>query len=339
MNKSLFSGWRDVFSFTFKQGINAKNFKAATIGLALLLLVGGMSISVIMAFLQKKNATELSPIEMVHVIDESGLQGLYLDGFLESNKEHYPNLSFEVTEKSVQEVSNAIQQENLNKESENSATQGSKDVILHVGEEEKGYLLTLYLPEASMITEDEANDFLEDVIMVMEQSKLFSSGIPMEKLVFAMGSISTTMLDAGEEEKSVGEELVAMLLPMLCIFFIYMMNLVYGQSIGNIVSVEKTSKLMEMMLTLTRPYGLIFGKIFAMTTIAILQMFLWIGSLVAGFLLGDVVAKSVIYPKFYNLLLEVFRMMGGQEGSTAFTVGAFGLALFTICISFLFYCV
>ncbi|MBQ7775513.1 MAG: ABC transporter permease [Lachnospiraceae bacterium] len=339
MNKGLFSGWKDVFSFTFKQGMNAKNFKGATIGLALLLFIGGMAISVIMAFVQQKDATEVSPIEVVHVIDESGLDVLYLEGFLESNKEHYPSLSFIMEEGNVQEVSTAIQQEILSTGSEDSTTKGTQDVILHVGEEGEGYLMTLYLPEASIITEDEANDFLEDVIMVMEQSKLFSSGIPMEKLVFAMGSISSTMLDAGEEEKSLGEELVSMLLPMICIFFIYMMNLVYGQSMGNIVSMEKTSKLMEMMLTLTRPYGLIFGKIFAMTSIAVIQMFLWIGSFVVGFLLGDVVAKEIIYPEYNNLLLEVFKLMGGQEGSTAFTVGAFALALFTICLSFLFYCV
>lgn len=339
MNKGLFSGWRDVFSFTFKQGIHAKNFKLTTIGLAILLLIGGMAISVIMAFVQKKDATEVSFIETVHVIDESGLDTLYLEGFLESYKEDYPSLSFVMENGSMEEVNTAILQEMLGEEVHDSNIKGQNDVILHICEEAEGYLMTLYIPEFSQIDEDEGEEFLSDITVVMEQSKLISSGIAMEKLVLAMSSISSTMLDAGEAEKSVGEELVAMLLPMVCMFFIYMMNLVYGQSIGNIVSVEKTSKLMEMMLTLTRPYGLILGKIFAMTSIAILQMMVWVGSLVGGFLLGNVVARETIYPEYNNALLEIFKLLGNQEGSTAFTIGAFAVAFLTVCLSFLFYCV
>lgn len=339
MNKGLFSGWQDVFSFTFKESITAKKFKATTIGLALFLLVGGMAISLIMAFVQQKDATEVSNIEVVHVVDDSGLEVLYLDGFLEGFKERYPSLSFVKESGSVEEVNAAILANLPAEEAENSEAEGMKDVILHLCEEDGGYLMKLCLPERSGITKDEGEDFLEDVMVVMEQSKLFSSGIPMEKLMVAMSGVSGTILDAGESEKSIGEELVSMLLPMLCMFFIYMMNLVYGQSVGNIVSVEKTSKLMEMMLTLTRPYGLIFGKIFSVTTLAIFQMTLWIGCLVAGFLLGDVVAKSAVYPEYNNVLLEVFRLLGSKEGSTAFTVGSFALAFFTVCLSFLFYCV
>lgn len=325
MNKGMFSGWKDVFSFTFKQGLNAKNFKAVTTAVALLALLGGMAISVIMAFVQKKDATEVSPIEVVHVMDESGLDVLYTEGFLENYQKDYPTISFQMAEGTVQEV--------------NDSVQGENDVILHLSEEGEGFLMTLYLPESSLITENEGQDFLDDVMIVMEQSKLFSSGIEMEKLVFAMSGISGSILDAGEAEKSVGEELVVMLFPMLSVLFLYIMTLVYGQSMGNIVSVEKTSKLMEMMLTLTRPYGLIMGKIFATASIAIIQMLLWVGSLVAGFFLGHYVADNMIYADYQNALMEVFKLLGDQEGSTAFSVGSILLAIFTICLSFLFYCV
>ncbi len=325
MKKGMFSGWKDVFSFTFRQGIRAKNFKAVTVGVALLALIGGMAISVLMAFFQKKDATEISPIEVVRVMDESGLETFYTEGFLESYKEKYPTVSFQMAEGTLQEVQASVQ--------------GEKDVILKVSQEEDGYLMTLYLPENSVITEDEGQDFLDDVTLVMEQSKLFSSGIPREKLVFAMSGILGTILDAGESQKSMGEEVVAMLFPMFSVLFLYIMTLVYGQSMGNIVSVEKTSKLMEMMLTLTRPYGLIMGKIFATASIAMVQMILWIGSLVIGFFLGHFVAHSMIYADYQNGLLEVFKLLGDREGSTAFSVGAVLLALFTICLSFLFYCV
>lgn len=339
MNKGLFSGWREVFSFTCKQAVNGKNFKPVTIGLAVVLFIGGFAISALMAFFQQKDASKVSPIETVHLIDESGLELLYLDGFLQNNQRAYPDIKFVTESSSVEEINAAILAAIPETTSEEEPAAGQEDVILRISEEGEGYLMTLYIPEFSLISDDDGEDFLEDVMVVMEQSKLVSSGIPMEKLMIAMGGISTSMLDAGEAEKSIGEELVAMLLPMLCMFFIYMMNLVYGQSMGSIVSMEKTSKLMEMMLTMTRPYGLIFGKIFAMTSIAIMQMVVWVACLVSGFLLGDMVAQQTIYPAYNNVLLEVFKLLGSQDGSTAFSAGAYVLAFVTVCISFLFYCV
>lgn len=331
MNSKMFRGWKDVFRFTFTQGVSGKNFKLATIGLTILLFVVGMGISIIMAFSQKKDATELSPIEAVHIIDESEIQILYLDGFMEVYKEKYPTLSFIQEEGTVQELNEKISKE--------ADEEGSKDVILQIGKAEKGYRMTLYLPQNSVLKESEAEDLLEDITLIMEQSKLISSGIPMEKLVLMMSGISTTMLDAGEKEKGIGEELVTMFLPMVCMFFIYMMNLVYGQGMGNIVSMEKNSKLMEMMLTLTQPYSLIFGKILSTTCIAIMQMTLWVGALVFGFLLGDTVAQNVVYPEYTNDLLEIFRLLSSQDGSTAFSIGAFVVAFLTVCLAFLFYCV
>ena len=188
------------------------------------------------------------------------------------------------------------------------------------------------------IDKEDAEDLCEAFASVMEQSKLLSSGIPMEKLVLAMSGVQSSQLDAGEEERSIGEQKVAMLAPMLIIFFMYFMTLMYGMSVGNAVSVEKCSKLMEMMLTLTRPYGLIFGKVLAITVTAISQILLWIGCLVGGFFLGHGIAGAVIYPDYHNVLLEIFILLKGQVGSTAFTPGAMTLAVFTLCLAFLFYC-
>lgn len=330
MNKNLFRGWKDVFSFTFLQGMNGKNFKLTTLGLTLALFAIGMAISILLAHGQKKDAMELSPIEKVHIIDESEIQVLYLDGFVQTYQEEYPSLSFVKEEGTLREINEQMLQE--------ADEEGSKDVILQITKENEGYKMTLYLPQNTVLKKSEAEDLLDDISIVMEQSKLISSGIPMEKLILVMSNISTNILDAGEAEKSLGEELVAIFLPMICMFFIYMMNLVYGQGIGSTVSVEKTSKLMEMMLTLTQPYSLIFGKILSTTCIAILQTVLWVGGLVSGFLLGDVLAKEIVYAEYSNDLLEIFRLLNEQEGSTAFSIGAFVVAFLTICLAFLFYC-
>ncbi|MCM1568482.1 MAG: ABC transporter permease [Roseburia sp.] len=324
MKRSLFSGWQDVFSFTLKQAAGEK-FRKTTILLAVIMLIVGMAVSVIMAFVQKKDAVEISPIETVHVIDESGLDLLYLEGFQELYAEDFPYVVFVTEQKAPEELAVSL------------GEQAPRDVILQITASEEGYLLTVVLPFGTEIKEGQGEKLNEAMTMVMEQSKLLSSGIPMEKLIYVMSQVNTSYLDAGEEEKSIGEELTTMLFPMVVSFVIYYMVLIYGQSIGNIVSVEKSSKLMEMLLTLTRPYGIILGKISAMVVTAIFQMLLWIASVTAGFFLGDYIAGHMIYPGYVNYLLQVFELLKNQ--GTAFSVGAMLLAIFTVCISFLFYSV
>lgn len=335
MNKNLLYGWKDVFSFTFKQGVTGNKFKMTTIGIGTALFLAGMAICVLMAWLQKKDATEVSPIEVVHIVDESGLDFLYTEGFLEENKEKYPSLSFVTEDATVEALSKNLVKKT---DGEESAT-GRNDVILHIGRTENGYRMTLYLPQGSDLGKDDGEDFLDQVTMIMEQSKLFSSGIPMEKLVIVMSGVVTTMLDAGEAEKSIGEELVSMLLPVLLVLFLFLMTYLYGQSIGNIVSVEKTSKLMEMILTMTKPYGLIMGKIFSTASIGLLQMAFWIVCVIGGFGAGHIVAKEIVYPEYSNILFDVFELLKNQDGSTAFSTGALVLGLLTVGFGFLFYCV
>lgn len=325
MNKGMFSGWRDVFSFTLRQA-TGKKFRSVTIVLALVMLAAGVAVSTIMAFVQKKEDGKLSPIGQVYVVDNSELEVLYLEGFQERYGETFPDISFVEAKHPAEELAVTL------------GEQEPESVILEIGRTAQGYLLTVVLPYGSEIDKEDAEDLCEAFASVMEQSKLLSSGIPMEKLVLAMSGVQSSQLDAGEEERSIGEQLVAMLAPMLIIFFMYFMTLMYGMSVGNTVSVEKCSKLMEMMLTLTRPYGLIFGKVLAITVTAIGQILLWIGCLVGGFFLGHGIAGAVIYPDYHNLLLEIFVLLKGQVGSTAFTPGAMILAVFTLCLSFLFYC-
>ncbi len=325
MNKGMFSGWRDVFLFTLRQA-TGKKFRSVTIGLALVMLAAGVAVSTIMAFVQKKEDGKLSPIGQVYVVDNSELEVLYLEGFGERYGESFPDISFVEAQQPVEELAVTL------------GVQEPESVILEIGRSAEGYLLTVVLPYGSEIDKEDAEDLCEAFASVMEQSKLLSSGIPMEKLVLAMSGVQSSQLDAGEEERSIGEKMVAMLAPMLIIFFMYFMTLMYGMSVGNAVSVEKCSKLMEMMLTLTRPYGLIFGKVLAITVTAIGQILLWIGCLVGGFFLGHGIAGAVIYPDYHNVLLEIFILLKGQVGSTAFTPGAIALAVFTLCLAFLFYC-
>ncbi len=327
MKKKAFSGWKTIFDFTWKQAVSIKNFKLTTILVAAILLVIGAAISIIMAVVQEGEAKEVSPIATVHILDESELAVLYIDNFKMVYGEEYPDIEFESATGDVQAVLAGI--------GENA----SNDLVLRLTHEDNTYVMSAIIPNGSALKKSDADSLLNDFEMCIEQSKLLSSGIAMEKLVYAMSGVSVETLVAGEEAKSVGEVLVSSLMPILVVFAVFMMTVIYGQSITNIVSIEKSSKLMEVMLTTVRPEAMILGKISATVVVALLQLFLWIGSFVGGFFGGDILAKTVIYPEYNNVIIEVFKLLQGQEGSTAFSVGAVVSFMVSICLGFLFYSV
>ena len=324
MKKGLFTGWQDVFAFTFHQDTKGK-FRKSTTMMAIIMLLVGMAISIIIAFVQKKNSEEVSPIQVVHIVNESDLELVTPEQSDMRNATAFPEVTF------VTETKNA---ENLVGELE----ERTKDIILKISNPQEGYNMSLILPLNSEITEGQGDDFLKAFSGLIENAKLFASGIPVENLSIAMSGVNVTSKDAGEPEKSIGERMVTIFLPMILVLVMYLFTLLYVMTMGNAGSVEKTSKLMEMMLTMTKPYALILGKILALTAAAVIQLLTWFASFCGGFLLGDYVAKTCVYPEYNNMLLEAFALLKKQNIGSAFSTGAFVLVVIAICIGILFFC-
>lgn len=67
------------------------------------------------------------------------------------------------------------------------------------------------------------------------------------------------------------------------LFFLYMLILVNSQLVMSAVAEEKTSRIAELLIASISPVPLLYGKIAVATTLAFLQMIIWIG---VGVLLG-----------------------------------------------------
>lgn len=322
MNMNLFAGWRDVFSFTLNQTSKGK-FKKTTGVMTIISLIIGMAISIIMAFVQEDSDTQISSVEKVYVCNESDLDVLDFSRAL-TDEERYPNVSFLPATQSAKELIA-------------SNTLSSKDVVITVANNSEGYEADIVLLPESEITKNEAEDLLGEFESVMETGKVMSSGIEEEKLEAALSPALVNKILAGEQVKSLGEEVLAEMLPMLIAFLLYFVLLIYGSGMGNTMSVEKTSKLMESILTMTRPYALVLGKITALTASAIIQIAALIIGFVAGFFAGDFIAYSFIYPGYENYVIEVLRLMKVSGLTGAFTPFAVSMFAVTLVLSILFY--
>ena len=81
---------------------------------------------------------------------------------------------------------------------------------------------------------------------------------------------------SAEETNSEGDYLVRLLVPMFFAFTIYIALLLYGQSIGRSVVSEKSSKIVDVLLSSVTPDELLMGKIFGVALSGLLQFTIWI---------------------------------------------------------------
>lgn len=309
---------KNVFLFTIKQNSESKGFKFATFVIPVILLIIGIVVSLFMAAGSDKKEDDSLAIEKLYITNDSSL---------EYDKFDYFGLVPCVTDSKVPENE-------------------TKSADLTIADEEDGYSYTLTIPEWSELSEDDEYDImpaLDEYMNMLAKIDSFKKSNPEngtadEMLFAAFSPVSVFYETEGNEDVNFGAMLFKMIAPMLITLLLYMMALIYGQTISKTVISEKVSKLMETLLISVKPVELITGKILAMASLAILQMFLWITGLVSGFLLGHVIAKSV-YGDYFNIVFEIIKMMKDSDGGLAFSGVSLVLSLLVLVIGFVFVCV
>lgn len=324
MKNSMFSGWKDVFLFTLKQGAGQK-YRAITIALALILFAGGFAANVFMALSQQKE-NNISPIETVYVIDESEIADINWTDSKQIDREQFPNVKFEQTKSEIAELGKQLM--------DNEAA----SVIAKVTKGKEKYIVNVFVPYGSDVTKDDGENLAKVMDSIVYEGIIKASSIDADKVTYVVSTMDTEFRVVGENAKSDNMLMVTSVFPVVFMMGLYFMVIIYGQNMGQIVSIEKSTKLMETLLVMTRPYGLIFGKIIATASTAILQMAVWIGSLVAGFFVGDGFARSSIYGDYDNFIISLFKDIAAEGSSQAFTPAAIVLTAIAVCLAFFFYC-
>jgi ABC-type Na+ efflux pump permease subunit len=322
-----FSHIGSIFKFTFRQGATGKAFVFMTIILPVLLFLACFLAHVIPASMQD----ETSDAEKVYIIDQTGTQmvGDVFNQLLD--RDAFPELSVETVYGSDAEtVLGAIPED----ETKSFVILVEQDVD---EEEIPFFRVTAIIPEWSEVAEEDYNALLELAGSCMDSVKVATAGIDYERLVYLSSSVYSDVVSAGEQPDTFGSLMVKTVAPMIISLILYMMILLYGQSIGKVVVAEKNSKLMEMMLTSVQPDALIAGKVMAMTLLALMQMALWILSIAAGCFCGNWAAKT-IDPEFDNVVLTVIKTVM-EEGKGAFSPVSIVLAVLALVFGFALYCI
>lgn len=260
----------------FNERVRKKSFIITTI-LTPLLFVGVM---VGMFFIMNVRSSE---VRHIMVEDHSG----FIAGKLESDE----RILFEPTDKTIEQV----KQERT--DGEHSGLFGVLVIDGDIMENPRNVRLYTYGPstieiesaiasQIRNIVEDEklkAYD-IENLPQILEEVKT-----PVSVRAFKIG-------DTGEAKESSSG--FAMGLAYIFGFLIYMFVFIYGAMVMQGVIEEKSSKVLEIMVSSVKPFELMMGKILGIATVAITQFLIWVvimfvaGTAMMHFISPDIAAGA-----------------------------------------------
>ena len=322
MKKNPLAGIGKVYKFTLKQVCKAKGWLISTILIAVLLL-GGIPLILLAAASDGTDSDDSARIKQVLVCDET-------DGDADYNVLKQAGDYTDVTYtgcKTMDEAAAAV-------------TDKDTTVILRVTKPDESILLTVYLPADTELSRSKASsfaDFAKDMFqfVLMQKAELTPEAVG---ILSAPVSTETSVLslDAAEDDKDKNplEQLLSFLLPFMMLMIIYMMVILYGQSMANSVMLEKNSKLIETILTAVHPVALMGGKLLATATAAVLQIAIWLGCLLGGLFGGVTIAKSVTPDTQNDTIQTVSQVLDNSE---LFSVSGILLAIVILALGFLLY--
>lgn len=112
--------------------------------------------------------------------------------------------------------------------------------------------------------------------------------------------MDTVRIEKGGKESKAGG-MAGIMLPFLLMFMIYMTLIVYGVAVMRSVLEEKTSRIMEVILSSANATQMMAGKVIGVGAVGLTQILIWI---VAGFLLSSG-AIAAIGPMLKDVQLPV----------------------------------
>lgn len=260
-------GWKNVFKFTFIQGLKQKSFLISTIvvSVIIMLMVVGINIVPALAMSEEGENGELQDtvaVKTVYLLDETKITDSA------SYKAVAEKLGISVSDITADKL-----------EETTSQVKSSKDsVLLHITMNESSYYLLMSRPESEeIVSKGDCDSLLSYFEAAFEAEKFMFLGVSADNVNAAMSSVGTDVTIAGEAPQSVIEDIIKTVVPMASSLVLFMLIFIYGQMVAQSVAIEKTSRVMELLLTSIRPLAVIIGKVLAMGLIALIQFFVFCG--------------------------------------------------------------
>ena len=278
MKKDSVRGWKDVFTFTVTQTVKSK---AYIVSLVIMIVIAMVSMPLMNTFLLNgvTEGPEKSAVEKVYLYNLTPYQMLDLDSELTAGYEH---IVFEPTMEDMAVLETRIAEEEMN-----------SVLLLLVEDEQNCYIQFLRSADGS-VTNYELQTLGQYIQNAYTKAKVQMLGLTEEQMTFFETSVvaSSSIVDTENavilEDTSITEGEYWFIYGMM--FVVLMVCVMASSQVASSIVQEKSSKVIEYLLTSVRPLAIIVGKVFAMLVVVMVQL---IALVLAGFLsakLGELIS-------------------------------------------------
>lgn len=261
MKKSNITGWKDVFSFTFIQTIKSKAF---IISFLITLVLSLVSIPLLNMIKGGGNTEDSpSPIQKVYINNETSLGSIDFKEL--KDKDKFSHINLETMKGNYEEIAKRIEEKETD------------SIILTIDEDEAQYSLTFIKSSKGSLKESDLEALSNEVSKQFEIYKRTALGISDEQLNMINAKIDTLVNFADTNGKEIIKEDTSISGAeygfIYGLLFVLMMITTFASSqIAYSIVTEKSTRVIEYLLTSVRPLAIIVGKVLAMLSTVVIQI-------------------------------------------------------------------
>lgn len=259
-------GWQKVFGFTFVQYVKTKSFIIGTIVMALIISLLVVGINILPAILNGE--------EDIFGSEQQGDITAFSAVYIKDSAEVLKDEDYSALEQAGLKL--AQSDLSVTELIDKTAASKNEAVVTVTPDSIEGNVIgytvkTYYSPE----TDGDAVDALSATVsQLVSYRNMVDLGVSPEDYQATQRYISTSKIEAGKDEWNMIESAINYVVPMVVSLVLFIMIFAYGQTVAQSIATEKTSRVMELLLTSVRPLAVVIGKVLAMGLISLLQFIL-----------------------------------------------------------------
>ena len=242
--KDLFT----VMKFTMKDMVKRKSFIISTI-IFLVMIIVGFNVPKILKSIKGEDT-----VDKLLIVDESNV----FEGALESLKKLDTGYEIEIANLKYDEVKEKIQSEEI-------------ESAIFVEKQEENIKIKYIVKDATMM-EEVPEDIISTINTLYTNIQISKLGLTEEQLKSITPSFEFSLEQT--DEKANGNVFAMMLLSIVLFYAIYFC----AYQVSSSITTEKTSKIIETLVTSTSPKTIVLGKTIGIGIVGLLQMILLVGT-------------------------------------------------------------
>lgn len=327
MKKNSFTGLFDVYKFTLSQTIKNKAYRISTIIVTLIIIIAMILVNVLPMKLSDTDTSNNTKVEVVYIADHSGLDTI-------EYSEALKNIDEKVKIQVVEDV-NPIRDE--------TGEEKSGDLFVTI-EKTEDHVYTVKVDFAADTSVDTNTAYsiantIGEYFYTTHMERLNLTKEQISLVNFPIHSTITDLSEFTEEPEDINDiigKLVVYFITLGLLMVLLLLVESYGKMTANLIAMEKSSKVVELLLTSIRPAAVIVGKILSMGTLLFIQFFIWIAVAVFSFL-GINQALVQINDNYNSELLRIIDLIKETGFTFNLNIGTIAVSLLIIIAGFVLY--